>query len=289
MSISSRTHLLSRLAAVVALLAFLAATPIASAGPAPARERASRRASYRPVVVIAMENHGYSTIMSSRSAVYFRRFARSGRLFTNYDALHQHSLPNYLEMTSGTAGGCRNDHCPTGTYRRNNVFHQLSRKGISWRTWAESMKTNCRTWSAGTYAHKHNPALYYRNLFPRTCRTHDVPLPHRLPRKLPRFVFLTPNLCHDMHDCSIETGNRWLHRMVPRLRRRGAIVVIVFDEGTDGKQAGGHVYAAVAGHGIRRGGRDGHSYTHRSLLAGIERHFGLRRLHGARRARPLPL
>lgn len=236
-----------------------------------------------------MENHSYSTIMSSHSARYFRRFARSGRLFTNYYALHDHSLPNYLEMTSGTAGRCRNDRCPTKAYRRDNVFHQLSRNGISWRAWAESMRSNCRTWSAGTYAHKHNPALYYRNLFPSKCRTHDVPLPRRLPRRLPRFVFLTPNLCHDMHDCSIKTGNRWLSHMVPRLRRRGAIVIVVFDEGTDGKQGGGHVFAAVAGRGIRPGRHDGHHYTHLSLLAGIERHFGLWRLYGARRARPLPL
>jgi hypothetical protein len=63
----------------------------------------------------------------------------------------------------------------------------------------------------------------------------------------------------------------------------------VFDEGTDSKGGGGHIYAAMAGSGVRRGVRDRHYYTHRSLLAGIERHFGLRRLHGAKRARPLPI
>jgi hypothetical protein len=35
--------------------------------------------------------------------------------------------------------------------------------------------------------------------------------------------------------------------------------------------------------------RNAKTYSHRSLLAGIERHFGLQRLNGARTARPLAI
>jgi hypothetical protein len=66
-------------------------------------------------------------------------------------------------------------------------------------------------------------------------------------------------------------------------------VIVVFDEGTDGAGGGGHIYAAAAGAGVRRGVRDRHVYSHRSLLAGLERRFGVARLHGAKRARPLPI
>ena len=34
---------------------------------------------------------------------------------------------------------------------------------------------------------------------------------------LPRFVWITPNLCHDMHDCSVATGDRFLAGVVPPL------------------------------------------------------------------------
>jgi acid phosphatase len=110
-----------------------------------------------------------------------------------------------------------------------------------------------------------------------------------MPSTLPRFVFLTPNTCHDMHDCSIATGNAWLHDHATHLLRRGARVIVVFDEGTDSTGGGGHVYAAIAGAGVPRGVRDRHRYSHRSLLGGLERHFGVPRLHGAKRARPLPI
>jgi phosphatidylinositol-3-phosphatase len=263
-----------------------AATPIALTN---AAGRSAGRSVPSPVVVIVMENHSYDSIMKSSSARYFRTFAKRGVLFTRYHALHHPSLPNYLEMTSGTTSGCTTDGCPQKQYTTDNLFRQLSHAGVSWRAWQESMDTPCRATSSGRYVPRHNPPLYYRNLFPKRCPNRDLPLPRRLPATLPAFVFLTPNLCHDMHDCSIATGNAWLHDHARKLLRRGATVVVVFDEGTDSTGGGGHVYAAVAGAGIRRGVRDAHAYSHWSLLAGLERHFGLRFLHGAKRARPLPI
>jgi hypothetical protein len=247
------------------------------------------RSVHAPVVVIVMENHSYGSVMHSSSARYFHRFARRGTLFTHYHALHHPSLPNYLEMTSGTTSGCRTDSCPQKTYRTDNIFHQLTHADISWRAWQESMGSRCRSTSSGTYAARHNPPVFYRNLFPRICARHDITMPKHLPSMLPSFTFLTPNLCHDAHDCSITTANAWLHDRVPRLLRRGATVIVVFDEGTDSAGGGGHIYAAAAGAGVRRGVRDGHVYSHRSLLAGLERRFSLPRLHGAKRARPLPI
>jgi hypothetical protein len=253
------------------------------------RTGTTTRTTRTPVVVIVMENHSYAAIMRSSSARYFRKFAKRGTLFTRYHALHHPSLPDYLEMTSGTTSGCRTDSCPQKRYRTDNIFHQLTRAGISWRAWQESMGARCRRSTTSRYAARHNPPLYYRDLFPSICSHHDTPLPRRLPSTLPRFVFLTPNICHDMHDCSIATANTWLHDHATRLLRRGARVVVVFDEGTDGTGGGGHVYAAAAGPGVPGGARDGRRYSHRSLLAGLERRFGLPLLHGAKRARPLPV
>jgi hypothetical protein len=282
---SGRVAALGTLAVIVAALLLLA---LPSSSPAaPPHIDAAARAPKPPVVVIVMENHEYGSIMASSS--YLRSFARGGTLFTGFHAQHHPSLPNYLEMTSGHTSGCRSDSCPKRRYRTNNVFRQLSDHGVHWASWVESMGSRCGMDSRGDYGSWHNPALYYRNLFPRICRRRDVPYPRHLPSVMPRFVFAIPNLCHDMHDCSIATGSHWLQSHVPPLLRRGAVVIITFDEGVTGAGGGGHIFTAMRGPGVPAGKRDGHRYNHRSLLAGVERRFGLQRLYGARHARPLPV
>ena len=88
-----------------------------------------------------------------------------------------------------------------------------------------------------------------------------------------------------MHDCSVGVGDAWLRSHVPPLLRRGAIVLITFDEGAGNN----HIYCAARGPGIERGVRRRGSFTHYSVLAWIERHFGLTRLRLAASARPLSL
>jgi hypothetical protein len=278
------------LTVVGTLLAVLVPASAADAAAPAGHARAAVRAKKPPVVVIVMENHEFGSIKRSRSAPYLTgTFRHRGTLFTRYHALHHPSLPNYLDMTSGTTSGCRSDSCPRKTYKTDNLFHQLSHRGIGWVAWQESMPKRCALNSSGTYAVKHNPAAYYRDLFPKTCPKRDRPYPSKLPRALPPFTFITPNECHDMHDCSIAVGDRWLKAHVPPLLKRGAVVVITFDEGTTSEGGGGHVYTVVAGPGVKRGAKDGHRYTHEGLLAGLERWFGVARLHGAKKARPLPI
>jgi hypothetical protein len=274
--------------AFAVLVTALVLTTFAPAQAAPVHVFGATRASKAPIVVIVLENHEYGSIVSSRSAPYLKRFARGGMLFTHFHALHHPSLPNYLEMTSGSANGCNSDGCAKARFRSNNVFSQLSHNGFKWASWAESMGSRCRMSSAGAYASWHNPALYYRNLMPRICRGRDVPYPKHVPRYLPKFVFAVPNLCHDMHDCSVATGNKWLKTHVPPLLHHGAIVIITFDEGVTNVGGGGHVFTAMRGPGVPHR-RNARTYSHRSLLAGIERHFRLQRLNGARKARPLPI
>ena len=36
---------------------------------------------------------------------------------------------------------------------------------------------------------------------------------------LPTVSFLIPNLCHDMHDCSIAEGDRWLAQNIDHYAR----------------------------------------------------------------------
>jgi hypothetical protein len=232
-----------------------------------------------------MENHSYSQIAGSPSAPYLNAFAHNGALYTNMQAIRHPSLPNYLALTSGSTLGCTNDACPPASFGAKNIFSQLRKHGQAWRAWAESMPSPCLRHNASPYAVRHNPPPYYRNLVPGDCRRHDLPYPNRLPRRIPGLTFITPNICNDMHDCSVSVGDSWLRRHVPPLLHRGAIVVITFDEG----EGDNHIFCAARGPGVGHGVRHRAAFTHYSLLAGIERHFGLPRLRNAAHVRPVPL
>ena len=106
---------------------------------------------------------------------------------------------------------------------------------------------------------------------------------------LPRFIWITPNLCHDMHDCDPATGDRFLAHLVPPLLHalggRG-LLLLVWDEGTsdDGccrLASGGHVATIVAGSDARPGARVSTPVDHYSVLQTIEDLLGLPRLRGA--------
>ena len=34
---------------------------------------------------------------------------------------------------------------------------------------------------------------------------------------LPDFALISPDLCNDMHDCPVRTGDAWLSRVVPTI------------------------------------------------------------------------
>ena len=237
-----------------------------------------------PVVLIVMENHSYGQITGSASAPYLNGFAHRGTLFTNMNAVGHPSLPNYLALTSGSTLGCTSDACPTRSFHAKNIFEQLSAH-VGRGDRGRSMPGRCVRSNAGTYAVRHNPAVYYTDLFPRPCPEFDVPYPKSLPGRSHGLTFITPNICHDTHDCSVAVGDTWLRRHVPKLLKRGTIVVITYDEG----EGSNHVFCAARGPGVGQGVRRRAAYTNYGLLAGIERHFGLRRLRQAATARPVPL
>jgi acid phosphatase len=87
------------------------------------------------------------------------------------------------------------------------------------------MRRPCTHWFTGLYAASHNPAVYYQNLA--QCPAHDVSLRALRPaldtETLPAFVFITPNMCDSMHNCSVAVGDAWLRRIIRRLTASAAL------------------------------------------------------------------
>jgi hypothetical protein len=58
---------------------------------------------------------------------------------------------------------------------------------------------------------------------------------------LPAFTFLTPDMCHDTHDCGSQTGDEWLATWVNEIvagknyRNDDTVLFITWDEGEGGE------------------------------------------------------
>jgi len=153
--------------------------------------------------------------------------------------------------------------------------------------YAESMPAPCTMHDSGNYAVRHNPFVYDRTVTSdaATCATHDVPY-DRLAAdlandRLPDFAFISPNLCNDMHNCDVATGDAWLSREVPKIlgsaafRGSRSLLVVTFDEGAGSHN---HVATVLAGPAARSGTRSARPYTHYSLLRTVEEAWHLQPL-----------
>lgn len=261
-----------------------AGRPAVRAKATPPCGRVKRPPVYRHIVWIVLENQGYGSVMAPGAAPYLDSLAKSCGLATNYVAVTHPSLPNYIALTSGTTDGVAADLEPSQFVDRTaNLFQQL--RG-NWHALEESMPTACDKVTTGSYAARHNPAVYYSNLAA-TCRRNDVPL--RLPLALgSAFTFVTPNICDDMHSCPIATGSSWLARYVPDMlgspqyRAGNTALFITFDESDNGPA--NQVATVVVAPSVPRGSRSGARFTHYSLLRTTEQLLHLPLLGAARTA-----
>jgi acid phosphatase len=244
--------------------------------------------------VIVMENEEYGDIVGSRSTPFINRLAARYALARQMYAVAHPSLPNYLALTGGSTFRITSD-CTDCRVGASSLVDQLERAHISWRAYMEDLPHSCFTGAgAGGYAKKHDPFVYYTRIARHRARCrHVVPLARlyvdERARTLPRFVWITPNLCHDMHDCAPATGDRFLARLVPPLLHalgpRG-LLVLTWDEGTSDNgccrlASGGHIATILAGPVARPGARLSTPTDHYSVLQTIEDVFGLPRLRGA--------
>jgi hypothetical protein len=255
--------------AIVALASTLALSGPSAAAPA------VRPPALAHAVVIVFENHERDDIIGSGAAPTFDRLASTYAQATAYDAVAHPSLPNYLALVSGSTHGVTSD-CTDCPQSGPTVGSQLSAKHRSWAAYAEGYP------DSSAFAKKHVPFLY----FPGGARR-VVPLQRFNARKLPAYSLVIPDLCHDMHDCSVSTGDRWLRSFIsPLLTAKNTAIFIVFDEGTTATGGGGNVALIVAGTAVRRHAVFTGITSHYGLLHTIEDSLGLSPL-GLARSAPL--
>jgi hypothetical protein len=256
------------------------ATP-AAAGSGPCGTVASPPSGYDHVVWVVMENHSYSQVIGSSSAPYTNQLAGQCGSASNFTAESHPSLPNYIAMTSGSTQGITDDNGPSShPLNVPSIFSQAGTGG--WRSLEESMPSNCDLSDSAEYAVRHNPAVYYTNI--RTdCATRDVPL-GSTPDLSARFTFVTPNLCDDTHDCSVQTGDTWLQGFLPKVFSSAeyaagrTAVFLTWDE--DDSRSGNHIATLVMAPSVKPGTVSSTAFNHYSMLRSTEEMLGLSPLLG---------
>src|SRR5437879_3540432 len=216
-------------------------TPRPTPTPTPTPTPGGALAHFSHVFVIVMENEESNSVIGNGSAPYINGLAQSHGLAASYFAISHPSLPNYLTLTAGSTFGIASD-C-TGCYvGATNIADQVQASGRSWKAYMESMPSSCYIGDAYPYMQKHDPFIYYNDIRTDTarCTSHVVPFT-QLSTDLsagtvPNFAWITPNMCNDMHDCSVATGDGWLGSVVPSILassafQNGGVLLLTWDEG----------------------------------------------------------
>ena len=276
------------LTGAVACSAIAFARTAATAAPVPAPH----------VMLIVEENRSESDVIGSSDAPYINSLAATnGLALAAYGQSHP-SLPNYLELLSGSTQGVTDD----GTqysFAGPTLVDQLAQHGTTWRAYMESMPSVCYTGvSSGEYAKKHDPFMYFQSITQNQSQCRNVAPFGSLHADListhaPDFIWVTPNLCDDGHDCSTATADSWLAtNLAPVLSsswfRQDGVVIITWDEGSDtsgccGGADGGHIATIVVAANQQERTTSTATVDHAGTLRTIEQLYGVPLLADAAR------
>ena len=277
-------------------------TPLPSSAQPTTTSTSPARPVHPHIFVIVMENLGYRAAMSTPPLA---SLAHSWAFATNYYATTHPSLPNYLSLIGGSTYGISSD-CTSCFVNAANLPTELSQKGISWRAYMESIPRDCYLSPyapGGLYAGKHDPFIYFKNVRSSTTLCSNIKPLSQLTSKLgssqtglASFIWITPNICNDGHNCSPSTAGAWLDKMVSQIvsstawKENGALYV-TWDEGNGGDYrgisanggiissgGGGHVLTLVIEPGLAAGTEITQPMDHYALLKTIETNFGLSQL-----------
>jgi len=236
---------------------------------------ASRIPRFSHIVVLLMENKEFDRIIGAPSAPYINSLANTYGSAVNYTGVAHPSLPNYMALTGGVAA-FDND-CSSCTISAASIVDEVEASGRRWRAYIEDMPAPCS--AMGGYSVHHNPFLHYTNILANRirCEASVVPLTQLAADLqtggLPDYLWITPNNCHNMHDCSVAEGDAWLAGFVPSLiASMGSsdwVLFVVWDEGNSNQGGGGHVPAIVVSPGVH-GIQSATPHSHYALVRTIE-------------------
>lgn len=267
------------------------------------------------VLLVVLENKSYPDVVGHAGNAPFQGSlaAECGSASQMYGATHS-SAANYLALTGGQYPPASTAGCSTVNACRSSapsLFSQLENANLPWKSYVESMGSNCSAGAAPNYKIGHNPALFYPLI---DCQTDDVAVDDLTAHSgalwsdlsqqtLPAFGLVIPNLVNDGdYPNSLASTDAWLQIFLGAVSQSAAYqsgstaVVVTYDEGhgldyADGEdctnktrdQAGGQPSCHIPFFVVYpwASGVDATFFDHYSVTRTIDDLFGLPPLFGA--------
>ena len=196
------------------------------------------------VMTIMMENTDYGQFAGSPAMPYLNELSHQYADFTQAYGWHYPSLPNYLELLSGSHEGVNGDcditdpHC--SNFTNETLVDQLESEGISWHAYYEGLDNGCDQGDgSGNYPYWHNPFRYFAD-FSTQCvhisNTRSL-LPDLSRANPPDYDWVVPDLVGSGGDNgTMSSRDTWLSTYVPQIMntpwyRAGGQIVILYDTG----------------------------------------------------------
>lgn len=254
----------------------LACTTPTTEDPVPAVAGASSAGLAPPdhAVIVVLENKDADTIAAH--APYLTALAGSGTTLTDMHAETHPSQPNYLALYSGDTQGVHGDDCPH-TFDAPTLGSELAAARLSFAGYSEGLPepgfTGCQS---GDYARKHSPWTNF-STDPPSVNQPLTALPTEYAR-WPTVSFVIPDLCHDMHDCSVGDGDAWLRDHLDGYARwamtHNSMLLVTFDESESQRDDDNQIATFAVGQHVPRGADDERA-DHYRILRTLEDMYGL--------------
>jgi hypothetical protein len=272
----------------------------------------------KTVIVIAMENTDAKQIYGNKArAPYINNILMNSLMpiaahASNFnDPLPKEILsePHYIWMEAGTNSffdhtfskdsepvpKCKTgEKCKNSTASKDHLVTQLNTAGLTWMSYQEDMKPGeCPIVTVFPFAARHNPFVFFEDVSGNPpSKTNQFCIDHHKPyaefaadlaaNKLANYVFITPNVCNDMHGdkkCPkghpITAGDNWLKAELPRIidwvTKNAGVIFIIWDEGDDTLKL---PFFAI-GPGVKPGHDSAVAFNHGSLVRSVEEIFSL--------------
>jgi phospholipase C len=247
--------------------------------------------SIKTVFIILMENHNWSQIKGNVSAPYINGTLLSigAHAEQYYNPPENHpSLPNYLWLEAATNFGILNDNDPSINHQstKSHLVTLLKNANISWKSYDEGISgTSCPLTDVNLYVVHHDPFVYFEDVTNNESPASAYCIEHVRPftelatdlqnNAVARYNFITPNVCDDMHSCSVATGDSWLAKNLPAIMnssayQQGGVIFITWDEAASGD---GPIGMIVISPFAKLGYENSIHYNHGSTLRTIEEIF----------------
>src|SRR2546427_620502 len=228
------------------------------------------------LVVVLMENKNLDEVYGP--ATYMTGLADLYSFSEGWESITNPSQPNYIAILGGSTFGVSGD----GNHPNRDhptMVDILENTSKTWKAFAEDASgTGCSI--NPPRGEDHFPFLSYTTITGSSARCANL-LPGSSDEVIAElnagtnFIWLTPNDCNNMHDCSVATGDAWIQSWVPNLLTamagKKAALIIMFDEAYTSPP---DIYMSFSGPATQLAYKSTASYTHYSLLKLIEDVWG---------------